>query len=111
MAKILNVDSLVPAPQRALSIGGTEHPIAELTVENYIESTRDAQQLEGSTDQMLHLEVTIKMILRFVPTLTREQLVRLPLDTLKDIVAFVRGDDEDETPEPAAEVAQGEAGK
>lgn len=110
MAKILNLDKLVPTTEtRELSIGGVAHPIAEMTVKNFIETTKAAQALEAETDVVVQLEATIALILRFVPTLDRAALEGYSLERLAHIVAFVRGEDVDAA--QAAAVSQEAAGK
>ncbi|UUZ75528.1 hypothetical protein LP414_27820 [Polaromonas sp. P1(28)-13] len=108
MAKILNLDKLVPQAEiRELSVGGVSHPILEMTVKNFIETTKAAQALEAETDVVKQLEATIALILRFVPSIGREALDAFSLERLAQIVAFVRGEDLDAA--QAAAVSQTEA--
>lgn len=109
MTKILNIDQLTPRnPAREIHIGGEQHVIQEMTVGDFIETTKDVQRMmtegAGLADQM---EATIRMITRCVPTLTAEKLASYKLSTLAKIADFVRGQDE---VDGAAKVATGSEG-
>ena len=90
MAKILNIDSFAK-DERSLKLNGVDYPIQEMTVENFIETTKQALSLEEATlvDQV---QGTIKMIMRSIPTIPEEQLRKIKLEHLQTIVAFIRGD-------------------
>lgn len=108
--KVLNIDALIK-PTRALEIGGQEHIIQELSVENFLETSAALKVLEAGSvgDIAAQVESTIDMILRSVPTCPRDALVKIPLGKLQDIVSFVRGDDI--VPEVVDTVAPEKAGK
>jgi hypothetical protein len=106
--KILNLQKLTKAPDRELEIDGVKHPVHPLSVEGFIETTHEVQKImesEGGGTLADHIESSIKVILRSVPTLTRDQLVVYTPEALQTIFQFVRGDDVEQ-----AEVAAGEAG-
>lgn len=108
MAKILNLDKLSAADSRELVFKGVTHVVKEMTVENYIETMREAARLENASVPE-QIEATIDMIVRSIPSLTVADLKGYDLKILGRIVAFVRGDEEGEqSAEPAVE---GEAGK
>lgn len=96
MAKILNIDSLATTP-RVLHLGGTEYPIDELTVENFIATTKEAEKLKDEKSQAVQMEATVDMIVRSIPGVPREKLLKLSLDNLLTIVRFVQGSLEDDT--------------
>lgn len=108
MAKILNLDALSAKTEtRELIINGVSHAIKEMTVQNFIETTRAAAKLSDSpvSDQ---IEATIEMLVRSIPTLKSEDLKAFDLIALGKIVSFVRGEDEGDAPvEPVGD----EAGK
>lgn len=108
-AKFLNLQKLDDGAERVLQIGGKEYPIVEMTVKNFLETSRVAAELGDEATMGEQIEATIGMILRSVPTLKRELLEDLSMTKLARITAFVRGDDIEE--EPAAEPVEGEAGK
>ena len=110
--KVLNLDKLSAANKRELIIGGMSYPILEMTVTNFIETTKKAQEISEAPMEV-QIEATIELVLRSVPSITAEQLRGIPLEQLKAIVAFVRG--EDDIPgvesDEAAPTAEGEEKK
>lgn len=93
--KILNLEKLSASEERVLKVGDKEYPVSPMTVSNFIETTRAAEKLESETSVVAQVEATVEMVLRSVPTITRDVLDQLSLEQLQAIVAFVRGDDVD----------------
>jgi hypothetical protein len=91
--KVLNLDKLAVKSQRELVLGGVAHVINDMTVENFIETTKAAEKIAdaGMAEQ---ISATIEMVLRSVPTLTNADLQGMSLENLRTIVSFVRGDDD-----------------
>lgn len=90
MAKILNIDSFAK-DERSIKLDGVEYPITEMTVDNFIATSIQAQKLEGA-DLVQQVEATIDMIRRSVPTIPAEVLRGVKLDHLQVITSFIRGD-------------------
>ena len=104
--KVLNVDTLIK-PSRTLVLGGEEHVVNEMSVENFLETTAALDEIEQAGFSLSkQVEKTVDMILRSVPSAPRELLIKVPMTSLQDIVAFVRGDEvvpaADAPVEPAA---------
>jgi hypothetical protein len=93
--KVLNLDKFVGAEKRQLVIGGVSYPVDEMTVENFIATTKAADAIKDTDSVAVQLDATIDMIVRSVPSLTRDALDGLSLAQLQAIVAFVRGDEVD----------------
>ena len=91
--KVLNLDKFASSEKRQLVIAGTSYPVEEMTVENFIETTRAAEALAGETSIAKQIEATCDMIFRSVPTIDKTVLGKLSLEQLQTIVSFVRGDD------------------
>lgn len=108
--KTLNLDALAKS-NRTLTLNGKTHDVLEMTVENFIETTKAADELGEDASISVQMEATIKMISRSVPTVESTELRKLTLEQLTTIVKYVRGDfdktDETETPAPT----EGEPGK
>ena len=100
--KVLNLDKLATKQGRKLVIAGVSYPIEEMTVSNFIETTKAAERI-ANAPVAEQIEATIEMVLRSVPTLSQDVLKGMSLDTLQVIVSFVRGDEVEE-----AEVEGGE---
>ena len=92
MAKILNLDSFV-TNERSVKLNGVDYPVLEMSVESFIETTRQAQKMikeeAGIVEQV---EATVDMIRRSVPTLPEEIIRQMPLEHMQTIVGFIRGD-------------------
>jgi hypothetical protein len=111
--KVLNLDKVAPMQQRKLVLAGVSHVVNEMTVANFIETTRVAEKMANETSVATQIEETVEMIIRTVPTATKEVLGTLSLEQLHVIAAFIRGDDIEgvETVEEGASAEGAEAGK
>ena len=109
--KTLNLDALATVT-RTLTIGGKTYDVHEMTVENFIETTKDAERLEKQEDLSIpeQMEATIKMIQRSVPDCPIEVLRKMTLEQLSLVSRFLRGEMDDEKP-AGAEAEGGEEKK
>lgn len=90
--KILNLDELAKTT-RTITLGGKEHEVIEMTVGNFIETSKAAELLESDKASLpVQMEESIKMVIRSVPSLTDEQLRKLSLEKLATILKFLRGE-------------------
>ena len=91
--KILNIDALAKAT-RSITLGGVTHEIKEMTVENFIETTKQAEALEkeGGATFSDQIEATISMIKRSIPTIEEAQLRALSIEQLVMVSKFLRGE-------------------
>lgn len=91
--KTLNLDSIA-AVTRTLTLGGQTYDVKEMTVENFIETTKEAQKLEekGSVTFADQIEATIGMIVRSVPGCPVEKLRGLSIEQLITVSKFLRGE-------------------
>lgn len=97
--KILNLDSLAKTI-RTFTLGGEEYPVEEMTVENFIETTKQANEIQKMGEDATfsdQLEATVKMIQRSVPTCPTEKLRRLSIEQLVTVSKFLRGELDDQT--------------
>lgn len=108
MPKILNLDKLDTKPSRFLNLGGVDHAIHEMTVENFITTNRAVSALNtvdaNPADQIVAM---IDMICRSVPTLDRKLLEGRSLSAISTIAEFVRGEEVQEAEERAEGDEQG----
>lgn len=108
MAKILNLDKLVETQrgnQRLLTINGVPYPIQDMSVDNFIQTTLDAERVAKDDSLAEQIKATADMICRSVPSLPRDVLGKYTLPVLSTIVQFVRGDEVDEAEEQAVAAA------
>jgi hypothetical protein len=107
MAKILNLDNLGAKEERQLVLGGKEYRIKEMSVEDFIESSKTAEKLENEKSVVVQMEAAIKLIKRAVPDIKEAELRALSMEQLAAVSRFVRGED----PEKIVTAGEGEQGK
>lgn len=108
--KILNIDNFASKEKRVLTIAGVDYPVEEMSVENFIQTTRAAEKLSGEESVATQVEATIEMICRSVPGIDNKMLTKLSLSQLQTIVTFVRGEEVEGT-ETTEEEQEGEVKK
>lgn len=108
--KVLNLDKLAKKEGRELVIFGNTYPVDGMTVANFIETTRAAEQLAGETSLVKQVEATIDMISRSVPSVEKAELAKLELVQLQAIVKFIRGDDVEGVESSEAAAGEGSEG-
>lgn len=109
--KSLNLDALIEKQEkRSITLGGKSYEVLDMTVENYIQTTLDANKLDAPDSTIVdQIEATIRMIKRSVPEIEEKILRSLSLEQLRVLVAFVRGENVEE--EPGATEGESDAGK
>lgn len=110
--KTLNIDALAKS-NRTLTLGGKTYEVQEMTVENFIETTKAAEKLGPDASFVEQVEATIDMIQRHVPLIERSVLKKLSLEQLTTITQFVRGelDGDAKTPEAGPQEGDSAEGK
>lgn len=107
MTKILNIDTLT-TDARTVVLGGVEHAVVEMNVDNFLATTKAAEELQNTNAPLTaQVESAVSLIMRSIPTVSRETLNKIPLRHLQTIVAFVRGDDVEAAPEATDPVVTG----
>lgn len=109
--KTLNIDALAKTT-RTLTFGGETYPVLEMTVENFIETSKEAAALEKKDGVTFldQLQMTMNIVRRSVPTLPVEKLQGLSIEQLVTVSKFLRGELDKEATE-VEEVVEGEDGK
>lgn len=104
--KTLNLDAFAKIT-RTLTLGGEVYPVEEMTVENFIETTRQADELAAKKEDATfgdQINATISMITRSIPSCPAEKLRRLTIEQLVVISKYLRGElDGEESAEGQAE--------
>jgi hypothetical protein len=92
--KVLNLDKLAVVTRQVV-LFGEKHAVVDMTVENFIETTTQAEALASEESPVKQVESAVEMVVRSVPTASPAKLKRLNMDQLKAIIEFIRGDDVD----------------
>lgn len=87
--EFLNLDE-VAAPKRSVTIKGVKYDVEEMTVENFIETTRASKRDIGD-DQTAQMEEYIGLISRYIPSCPVEVLRGLNFTKLAVLLNFVNG--------------------
>jgi hypothetical protein len=88
--KFLNLDE-VAAPQKTVKIAGNEYQVIDMTVENFIETTRLSQSgIEVTAD--VQFEQAVKMLSRYIPDAPEAVLRGLTFQKLEVLMKFVTGE-------------------
>lgn len=107
MAKILNLDKLAPKETRELQLGGVTYLVREMSVEDFIETSRMAETLANETSFEKQMEASFVLIKRSIPDIDMSLLRGLNLEQLAALSKFARGEEVTTEDEPVA----GEQGK
>lgn len=108
MTKLLNLNQLNAKETREVQIGERVYAIKEMSVEDFIETTRVAEQMEAETSYAKQIAATVELIQRSIPTIDRIVLMTLSLEQLRALTAFIRGEDAEKIIAAATEEASSE---
>lgn len=87
---VLNLDDLSKA-RRTITLGGKDYEVVDMTVENYIETTKKAKELGENPNEIEQMEAYIEMISRSIPGLEAKVLRGLSVEKLMMILRFLSG--------------------
>lgn len=93
MTKLLNLNQLNPKEGREVQIGDKTYKVKEMSVEDFIETTKVAEAMEGEASYAKQLAETVKLIQRSIPDIDPGVLMGLQLEQLQALTAFIRGED------------------
>jgi len=95
MTKMLNLNQLSAKETREVQIGEQVFKIKEMSVEDFVETTRVAEEMEKEPSYAKQIQATVGLIKRAIPEISDEVLMGLSLDQLRGLTAFIRGVDAD----------------
>ena len=107
--EFLNLDDVAP-PSRFVTIGGEKYAVLDMTVENFIETTRAQKDIEDQPEEV-KMEKTIEMLARFIPDAGDAVLRKLTFEKLNVLVAFVNGNLEREASDKEQPAVEGKSAK
>lgn len=112
MTKLLNLNQLSAIDAREVQIGEKTYTVREMSVEDFIETTRVAEAMESETSYAKQLEATMALIKRSIPEIDQGVLMSLSLEQLRALTAFIRGEEPEKIVAAAqqAQQASGEQG-
>ena len=93
MTKLLNLNQLSAKEVREVQIGETVYQIKEMSVEDFIETTRIAEEMEKESSYAKQIKATVDLVKRSIPNIDVGLLMALSLDQLRGLTAFIRGED------------------
>jgi hypothetical protein len=107
MTKIINLDQLQTKRDKVVILGGAEHVMVNLTVKDYVHQLKQQAEMEKlatapdsdpeSADRVV--ELTVDILHKLFPTITKEQLEGLNLDQLNAMRSLAEGMVEEDAPE------------
>lgn len=86
--KYLNLDEVAP-PQKTVKIGGVEYKVMDMTVENFIESSRMVENKDATAEEQT-LE-SVRTLKRYIPDIPESELMKLSFEKLTVLIHFVNG--------------------
>lgn len=113
--KVLNLDDFAKVT-RSVTFGGKTYAVHEMSVDDFIATTRETEQLKDSTSFVDQIELTVSIAKRSIPDMSEATIRGLRLEQLVTLSKFLRnelteaGEAGKENAEQAA-AAEGEAGK
>ncbi len=108
--KTLNLDQLV-GTIRTVTLDGVEHPLVDMTVEDFLIAQKEAKELEGmgELDLAQNIEKSVVHLHRVIPSLSEEKLRSIRLAQMLVLIQFVNGNLEEEASKaPSKEAVDGE---
>lgn len=107
VTKILDLDKFGGDAERTITIAGVQYPVVEMSFENFVLTTNEAQRLQADPNATTadHMEASVAMIQRSVPTIPIEVLRGMSLVKLGVIVKFLQGELDEELDKTAQEAA------
>lgn len=90
--KTINLDEFV-AEEREFTLKGVTHKVIEMSVEDFVSATIDAQRIEaaGELGVRENATETAKHLHRAIPTLSEDELLKLTVSQMAILLAFVNG--------------------
>lgn len=107
MTKIVNLDKLATKRDKVVVLGGVEHPMKNLTVQDYVQQMKATQEIQNMVEEDNGIEttekimnLTIQALMFLFPTITKEQFESLNMDQLSAIRQLADEYTGEDAPEP-----------
>lgn len=86
----LDLDAIAPTVECVVKLGGTEHKLQPMSLENFIKTTEILNSIPAEPSARDEFENTIKLLQIAFPTMTASMLRGLTHDQLGAILAFAQ---------------------
>lgn len=106
----LDLDAIAPDVELVVKLGGKEHRMRPLSVEDFVKNIKDQSALAASnSDVEAEIDLVIKMLIRAFPTMKGEDLKKVELNKLWKLLEFARDNNGAKTAEGDIKAEQEQA--
>lgn len=84
----LDLDTVVPHDEIVVRLGGIDHPLVPITLEDFVKNTKTVQDLGVITDPESEMKLVKSMLFRAFPSMTDEIVNKLTLIQLNRLLDF-----------------------
>lgn len=100
----------IEVPEVVVKLGDKQHKMVPLSVEAFIAGVKDSQDLGTTPDFATEFGVVTRMILRSFPTMSEEELRKMPMASLNKLLTFTQSvNGHDDVSKEAEKEAEGNA--
>jgi hypothetical protein len=100
----LNLDEIIESNKKVLQFKGVDHELQPIDLDTFIENVKIVEALGTSPTFEAELGAVVTMLKKAFPTIDEEDLRKVPLKALNQILAFAQGNDgTDEVKQEAAQ--------
>lgn len=87
-ATYLDLDAVLPDTEVTVKLGGVEHKLVPITLEDFVRNTKIVQVMGATTDPDKEMAMVTDMLFRAFPTMTQEITNKLTLVQLNRLMEF-----------------------
>ena len=86
----LDLDAVVADNEVVVKLGGVEHKLVPITLEDFVRNTKIVQDMGVTTDPETEMKLVTDMLFRAFPTMTPEITNKLTLIQLNTLMEFAQ---------------------
>jgi hypothetical protein len=86
--KFLDLDEVKPAIDLTVRLGGVDHKLKPISVEDFVANTQDQRKLSSASSLEEEVDVVLRMLVRSFPTMNIEDLRKVDLAKLWKLLEF-----------------------
>lgn len=113
--RILNLDNFETEIDKVVKYKGVEHKFKPFTVRDFIQNVKEMEDLarDDATEEdiVAYVNQMAVLINRAFPTLSVEEVLEMPMEMVKALTDFVRGEVQTEVEENLEVLGEDEEGK